>query len=384
MNIKTLSEQSLNNAIMQAVSIVKGNLKQFTYDSQFHSSENNFYKPCDNNLWTTGFWPGAVWLSYELTHDPIFKYAAQIQVQSFKHRIENLIEVEHHDMGFLYTPSCVSAWMLTKDEDAKKAAILAADQLCTRYQPVGEFIQAWGEKSAPDNYRYIIDCLMNVPLLYWAYDQTGDKNYLDIALKHTETTYQNSVREDGSTYHTFFMDMETGAPSYGSACQGYKDDSTWARGQAWGIYGFALAYRYTKDAKYLDVFERVLKVYLEFLPEDQIPYWDLTFTDGSSEPRDSSSAAITACGLLEMADLVEESKAKEYRAIARSMIQSLIDNYAVADASQSNGLLLHGTYSKKSPYNTCTEEGVDECVSWGDYFYLEALTRLTTNWNPYW
>lgn len=383
MNLETLSQADIQQAISNALVIVKGNLREFTYDSQLHSSVNNFYPQHANTLWTTGFWPGVLWLSYELSQDATLKYAAQIQVQSFKHRIENLIEVEHHDMGFLYSPSCVAAWKLANDEDARHAAILAADQLLTRYQPVGEFIQAWGEKNAPDNYRYIIDCLLNVPLLYWAYEQTDDPKYLDVARKHTETTYQNSVRYDGSTFHTFFMDMKTGEPRYGSACQGYKDDSTWARGQAWGIYGFALAYRYTNDDKYKVIFERVLEYYLQFLPQDQIPYWDFTFTEGA-EPRDSSSAAITACGLLEMASLVDSESADRYTALARSMVKNLISHYAVKDSTTSNGLLLHSTYSKKSPYNTCTEEGVDECVSWGDYFYLEALTRLSIQWQPYW
>ena len=226
----------------------------------------------------------------------------------------------------------------------------------------------------------------------------------------------NSIREDGSTFHTFFMDMKTGKPLRGVTCQGYKDDSFWARGQAWAVYGTALAYRYCHNQEYLDTFRRCLKFYLSKQPEDLIPYWDMIFTSGD-EPRDSSSASIVACALLEMANLLEadaktdaakkgteqsESEASvaaagiaateieateiaKYRSLAKKMLYSLVTNYAVKDFSKSNGLVLHGTYSKKSPYNTCTEEGVDECVSWGDYFYMEALTRLTNpKWNIYW
>ena len=285
-------------------------------------------------------------------------------------------------MGFLYTPSCVSAWMLTGNEDARKAAILAADQLTTRFQKVGGFLQAWGKMGAPENYRYIIDCLMNLPLLYWASEQTGDEKYRRVALRHTETCLRYSFRDNGSTYHTYFLDPTTGEGIRGVTCQGYRDDSSWARGQAWAICGLASSFRYTGDKRCVDYFRRALAYYLERLPEDMIPYWDLIFSDGSGEPRDSSSAAIVACGLLEMAPQLEQEEAERCLYLARCMVGSLAENYAAGEGS--NGLLLHGTYSKKSPYNTCTPEGVDECVSWGDYFYMEALTRLTRDWKTYW
>ena len=183
------------------------------------------------------------------------------------------------------------------------------------------------------------------------------------------------------------MDINTGKPLRGVTCQGYKDDSFWARGQAWSIYGTALAFRYTKNAGYVKTFRRCLDFYLSKLPQDLVPYWDMIFTSGS-EPRDSSSASIVACGLLEMANLIESEDAEqaaEFRSLAKKMIFSLVTYYAVKNYPESNGIVLHGTYSKKSPYNTCTQEGVDECVSWGDYFYMEALTRLTNPaWEIYW
>ena len=228
---------------------------------------------------------------------------------------------------------------------------------------------------------------MNTPLLYWATQQTGNENYTEIANLHTKTCMENSIRSDGSTFHTFFMDINTGKPLRGVTCQGYKDDSFWARGQAWSIYGTALAFRYTKNAGYVKTFRRCLDFYLSKLPQDLVPYWDMIFTSGS-EPRDSSSASIVACGLLEMANLIESEDAEqaaEFRSLAKKMIFSLATYYAVKNYPESNGIVLHGTYSKKSPYNTCTQEGVDECVSWGDYFYMEALTRLTNPaWEIYW
>lgn len=363
---------------------VLNNLKDFTYSFQNAYSENNFYKPIANNYWTTGFWSGEIWLAYEFLKDEQLKRAGEIQIESFLNRIEKKIEVDHHDMGFLYSPSCVAGYKLIASEKGKEAAIKAADQLISRYHPVGEFIQAWGSMDAAENHRLIIDCLLNLPLLYWATEETRDLKYKEIAEKHIYTTIKNVIREDYSTWHTFFFDMETGEPDHGETCQGYRDGSAWARGQAWGIYGMALAYKYTKRKEYIDIFKKVTEYFLIHLPKDLIPYWDLEFTDGSAEPRDSSSASIAACGILEMTKYLEEDEADYYRTIVRQIMKSLVDHYAVKDMKISNGLVLHSTYSNSSPYNTCNHYGVDECNSWGDYFYMEALTRLHKDWNLYW
>lgn len=381
---QTIERHEIQQAITNATQIIKQNLAEFTDSSQMHSSVNNHYHRCENNQWTCGFWPGSIWLAYENTRDEAFKYAGLVQVESFYQRIVRQVEIDHHDLGFLYTPSCVSAWKLTGSEQAKKAALLAADALMARFHTRGEFIQAWGSMHEEDNYRFIIDCLMNVPLLYWAASVTHDNKYRDVARKHSQTTLKHIIRDDGSTYHTFFMDPQSGEPRRGSACQGYSDESAWARGQAWGIYGFALAYKHEQDPRYRSAFETVAEYFLNHLPQDLVPYWDLSFTSGHEQPRDSSSASIAACGLLEMASLVEPTQADRYRSIARKLIASVYQHYAVKSAQQSNGLVLHATYSKKTPFNTCTEEGVDECVSWGDYFYMEALTRLNIEWDSYW
>ena len=315
-----MTDTEAKQALADACRQVETNLPLYTWQCQNHSSVNGIYPGCANNQWTCGFWPGEIWLAYEATGDEKFKTAALIQVDSFADRIARKVEVDHHDMGFLYSPTCVAAWKLVGSEKGKNAAIAAADQLLTRYQPSGKFLQAWGTMNDPDNYRYIIDCMLNVPLLYWAAQVTGSNHYREIAAAHTATTLANSFRPDGSTYHTFFMNPD-GTSKGGRTCQGYKDDSFWARGQAWGVYGSAIGYTYTHDEKFLD---------------------------------------------------------------ARQMLASLTANYAVKPGTLGSGQLLHGTYSKKSPYNTCTPEGVDECTSWGDYFYMEALTRLTKDWEMYW
>lgn len=388
-NYREADMDEVRAAMDIAAAQVERNLDTFTEKFPGANSFDNFYKPGPNVDWTTGFWTGEIWLAYENAKTEEererLRRAGEIQVDSFLERIEKREDVDHHDMGFLYSLSCVAAYKLTGMEKAKKAALLAADNLISRFQPVGEFIQAWGEMGAKDNYRFIIDCLLNLPLLYWASEETGEEKYRNIAEKHIHTALANVIREDDSTWHTFFMDPETGKPDHGATCQGYKDGSAWARGQAWGVYGTAVGYRYTKREEYIGYFKRVTRYFLEHLPEDLCPYWDLGFGDGDDEARDSSSAVIAVCGMLEMSKYLGEEDARYYTSAARKLLRQMIVKYSVKDPEKSNGLLLMGTYSKKSPYNTCTEAGVNECVIWGDYFYMEALHRLLTpDWKIYW
>lgn len=396
-----ISEKEIQEALAFCVRQISAVLPQFTDKFQKAYSENGFYEPTGNSGWTTGFWTGEIWLAYEFVQDhpqmigrlgcgnaaevqQALRHAAEVQIDSFLHRISEKIDVDHHDMGFLYSPSCVAGYKLIGSEHGKEAAIKAADQLLTRYHPVGEFIQAWGPMDEPENYRLIIDCLVNLPLLYWASEETGDRKYRDIAEKHIHTAVANVIREDASTWHTFFFNMETGAPDHGATCQGYRDGSAWARGQAWGVYGLATAYRYTQRPEYIDLFRRVTAYFLDRLPEDLTPFWDLEFNDGDDQPRDSSSASIAACGMLEMSKYLQKEEAAYYTGVAKKLMKSLYDKYAVKDAKASNGLVLHSTYSNRSPYNTCNHCGVDECNAWGDYFYMEALTRLNKDWRQYW
>lgn len=389
-NMPVITKQEIEDGLQFAMEQINRNLPAFTDQFEKAYSDNNFYEPVENTDWTAGFWTGQIWLAYEFAKAggwpgaDALRQAGEIQVESFLDRIEKKIEVEHHDMGFLYSPSCVAAYKLTGSRQGKDAAILAARQLITRYQPKGKFIQAWGGMDEPANYRLIIDCLLNLPLLYWASEETGEGNFRDIAIQHTHTAMQNVIREDFSTWHTFYFDSITGEPKKGATCQGYRDGSAWARGQAWGIYGSALAYKYTQKEEYIEIFKGVTDYFLRHLPKDMVPYWDLEFTDGDEQPKDSSSASIAACGMLQMCEYLGEEEAAVYKRYAEQMMKSLYENYAVKNSADSNGLVLHSTYSNHSPYNTCNHYGVDECNSWGDYFYMEALTRLRGDWNPYW
>ena len=377
-DVKFLSEEEIKSALDFIVKKIDKNLETFTYDFPGSASKNNVYKKNENNIWTTSFWTGMLWLAYEVTGDEKYRKVAEVQLMSFKERIEREVEIDTHDLGFLYSLSAVAQYKLTGNEVAKEVALKAADHLMGRYKEKGEFIQAWGEINDPEKYRLIIDCLLNLPLLYWAAEVTGDKNYYDIAYKHYKTAAKYVIRDDASTYHTYYFNPETGAPTKGITYQGYSDDSCWARGQAWGIYGVPLSYIYTKDEGSEELYRKLTNYFLNRLPEDHIAYWDLIFMDGE-EPRDTSSNVIATCGMLEMDKWIKDDEEKEiYKKAISAMMRSLIENYTTEKCEESNGVLLHGVYARPQG------NGVDECVIWGDYFYMEALVRMLKEWKLYW
>ena len=386
MNVQQITEAEIKESIQAATSILREGLEEFTHNFKPEHSLNGFYAPAENIEWTPGFLTGQYWLAWELTKDNAFKEAALVHVDSFDNRIRNKIGVAHHDMGFLYSLSCVAAYRLVGSEKGKSAAILAADNLLSRFHEKGNFIQAWGAYGDRTKHRLIIDCLMNLPLLYWAAQETSDDKYRKIAELHTKTSLQNLVRDDFSTYHTYYFDPDTGKPEKGVTAQGYKDSTPWARGQAWGVYGTALSYLYTKDPACIDLFYKITDFFIDKVQkgcQDLVPYWDLCFVDADGEPKDSSAAVIACCGMFEMSKHLPDDKAEHYTGIAKQIAGSIARHYRT-EQGKSNGLMLHGVYGKSSPYNTCASIGVDECTLWGDYFWLELLTRLNGDWKIYW
>lgn len=375
-----ISEEKLNDAINVCLRKVDKNIAKLGELFPTPATFNNAYKPMPNTEWTNGFWTGILWLCYELTNDVKYRNLAEKNVESFLDRIEKNIEVEHHDLGFLYSISCVSAYKLTGNEKAKRAAILAADKLISRYQEKGQFIQAWGELGAKDNYRLIVDCLLNIPLLYWATEVTNDTKYKEIAKKHYISTINNAIREDASAFHTFYFDPETGLPSHGKTRQGYSDDSSWARGQSWLVYGIALNHSYVENEDNIELFEAITNYFLNRLPKDFVSYWDLIFGDNSGQSKDSSATAIAVCGMNLMDKYLPETNKYKliYKYAAHSMLGSLIDNYTDDLTDGIQALINEGVYSWHSG------KGVNEGNIWGDYFYLEALVRFKKNWKMYW
>ncbi|MBP1890214.1 unsaturated chondroitin disaccharide hydrolase [Clostridium moniliforme] len=377
-NSKQLTKEEVKKALDDAIKIIDKDIEKFGERFPHSASKDGKYKIIDNVEWTTGFWTGMLWLAYEYTGDEKYKNLAQKNVDDFMKRIDEKIEVNHHDMGFLYSISCVADYKLTGSEKAKEAALKAADHLMTRYQEKGKFIQAWGNMG--EDYRLIIDCLMNIPLLYWASKVTGDKKYYETAHTHFKTSCNYVIRDDGSTFHTYYFDNKTGKPLKGVTKQGYSDDSSWARGQAWGVYGVPLTYRYTKDKDAFRVYEAVTNYFLNRLPKDNVCFWDLIFNDGDDHPRDSSAAAIAVCGMLEMNKYLPDTNEYKdvYKNASNAIMRSLIENYTPDPNGEEEGLLLHGVYGWHA------NNGVDECTTWGDYYYMEALMRLYKDWNLYW
>jgi len=369
----------LDGAIARALARIDRALPEFIDRFPAPSSEGLVYPAIGNIEWTNGFWTGMLWLAWELTGEARYCDAAKLQVRSFVERADKEINVAHHDMGFLYTPSACASWRLTGNVDAQRAGIAAARLLLKRYDPKARVIQAWGDLDDPAQAgRMIIDCNLNLPLLYWASEQTGDLDYRDAAEEHLTQAARYLVRPDASTFHTFHMDTLTGAPLYGTTHQGYSDDSCWARGQAWGIYGFALGFAHSGREDLVRFSASLANYYLNRLPDDLICYWDLIFTAGE-EPRDTSAAAIAACGLLELIrHLPASDPARDlYARAAWGMIRQ-IDRHHLAPLEGSNGLLADGVYHMPN------KVGVGECCIWGDYFYLEALVRMRRIWRAYW
>ncbi|GEK36663.1 glycoside hydrolase family 88 protein [Enterococcus thailandicus] len=371
----------LQEEIEFAVNKVRENLKTFQETVPPAASEGLVYPEEENIDWTASFWVGMLFLAKELTNSTEFDATIEKQMASFKHRLENKIELETHDIGFLYSLSAVADYQVNKHETSKKLAIQAADLLMERYSPTAQIIQAWGNLNDPaQRGRMIIDCLMNLPLLYFASEQTGDESYKKAAYAHAKQTQKYIVRPNNTTFHTYYFDVKTGEPIEGKTQQGYSDDSCWARGQAWGIYGFTLSYNHTGDYQFLETAKAVADYFISQLPKDQVAYWDLLFNDGSGQERDSSAAAIAVCGLLELAKQLplSDPKHEEYEAVAIKIMQALAQKYTSKKSEHSNGLLLEGVYDKNS------NKGVNECMIWGDYYYLEALTRLTKSWYSVW
>lgn len=379
MEIKKENMEWLAEAMHYVKSKVNENLPKYSTVFPTSSSENLIYGEMGNKDWTEGFWTGILWLLYEDTNEEKYLSALETLLRTFQERLDQNIDLNTHDIGFLYSLSTLAGYKITGNEKALELSVRAADCLMERYSEKAQIIQAWGNLEDPkEKGRMIIDCLMNLSLLYNISEITGEKKYKEAAEHHAKQAQKYLVREDYSTYHTYYMNVDTGEPIKGVTAQGYSDNSAWARGQAWGVYGFALSYAHTGDKTFLETASRIADYYLERLPEDFVPYWDLYFQEGD-EYRDSSSAGILACGLLELSKHlpVLDPRKKEYEETAVRIVKSLFENYTT-EKDLSNGIIKHGVYA--IPFHV----GVDECCIWGDYFYVEALMRLRNVWNMYW
>lgn len=376
-----VERDKLETALTDAVGRVDNNLDTFYDRFPEPSSTDLVYASTDNaDGWTTSFWTGLCWLASEVTGADRFRQAAETQFETFERRLTGG-EVTTHDLGFLYTLSAVAGYGLTGNDRYRSAAVTAADLLRDRFWEAPGLIQAWGDHEATaDSWnrgRMIVDTMMNLPLLFWASEATDDPQYAAIAGTHARTTADHIVRPDGSTFHTFKCDVESGAPIGGETAQGYAADSCWSRGQAWAIYGYALAAEYTGESAYLDLSAKLANYYLSHLEDDHVPLWDFD-APADRRMRDSSAAAIAACGLDTLARQLPlaDDRSRAYENAALATLDSLVEDYTT-DGLDSNGLLTQGAYDP-------TDGDYDECCIWGDYFYVEGLVRATEHWSRYW
>lgn len=350
-----------------------------------HCAESGKYNFMDNGFWIGGFWTGLNYLCYEMSKDSEFVDIARRSKHRFVKRLYQDRHTTDHDLGFLFSLSTLADYLLTKDPEARKISIDAAGVLADRFHEVGQFIQAWnvwapGEQFSEQNRgRIIIDCMYNLPLLFWASEETGDPRYKNIAIAQADTCSKTIIRPDFTTYHTYLFNPETGEPIGGRTFQGFADESCWSRGQSWAIGGYAHAYRYTGNPVYLDIAKRCADVYIERIEEDLIPMWDFTFQGGKNgEPRDTSAAAITAASLLEIARHVNETERAYYTDLATRMITNLYEIYSTKDEPEHEGLLKEATAHK--PNNS----GIRSSLIYGDYYFAEAVARLLNETVVYW
>ena len=324
--------------------------------------------------WTEGFFPGTCWYMYELTGEETWKESA-MHLQSLF--LDHRFLTTNHDLGFVFNCSYGNALRLTGDAKYKEILIDASNSLITRFNPTIGCIQSWDvdrgwQSQRGWQYPVIIDNMMNLELLFKVSELTGDDKFRQIAITHANTTIENHFREDGSSYHVVDYDTISGEPRNKHTAQGYAHESAWSRGQAWGLYGYTVTYRFTKDEKYLKQAEMIADFMLSHpnLPDDKVPYWDLNAPNIPDEPRDVSSAAIMASALLELDGYSE----KNYAEAATSIVDVLSsDKYFGPVSSNHYFLLRHSVGS--IPHGA----EIDVPLNYADYYYTEAIYRLK-NW----
>jgi unsaturated chondroitin disaccharide hydrolase len=321
---------------------------------------------CPVGDWTSGFYPGTLWYMYELTGDSEWRekaisYTATLEDQQYNG--------SNHDVGFRMFCSYGNALRLTGDESCIPVLVQSAKTLIARYYENVGSIRSWNFNQENWQCPVIIDNMMNLELLFWASEQTGDPIYHDIALRHARTTMKNHFRPDYSSFHVVDYDTISGEVRQKVTHQGFSDGSAWSRGQAWGLYGFTMTYRFTDQMDFLRQAENIAGFLLEHphMPDDLVPYWDYDAPAIPGEPRDVSAAAIMASALYELCRYSEQGA--YYKEKADQIMESLSTTYASAPGANYGFILGHSVGSKPA------DSEVDVPLNYADYYYLEALTR---------
>lgn len=324
--------------------------------------------------WTSGFYPGSLWYAYEHNRDTATLALARRFTEALS---EGQWRTDTHDVGFLMYCSYGNGYRLTGDTTYRNVLIQSARSLATRFNPTVGCLRSWDHNGDKWNFPVIIDNMMNLELLFWAARETGDTTLRNIATSHADVTMKNHFRPDFSSFHVVSYNPATGEVEAKNTHQGYADASSWARGQAWGVYGYTMCYRESGDERYLAQAQKIAEYIFSHpsMPADLIPYWDYNDPTIPNAPRDASAAMVTASALYELSTYAAADSAR-YKELADNIVRNATQSYR-AKAGQSYGfLLLHSTGNK--PKN----DEIDAPINYADYYFLEALTRkhnLETN-----
>jgi len=324
-----------------------------TYDDGKYVEHNSK----DLGWWTNGFWPGLLWLIYRETKDENIRAIAQSAGKKLDSVLYGYDRVDH-DAGFMWQLSAVTEYNLTGNDEGRRKGLVAAALLASRYVGIGEYIRAWNEEERAGI--AIVDCMMNLPLLYWASQQVKDSRFTWIAQKHADTVINKFIRPDGSLMNAVVFDTETGEAIGHRVSDEEFLGTTWARGAAWAIYGFALSYKYTGERRYYDTAKRLANYFIASLPEDFVPYFYFDFPINDKNPRDASAGAIAASGLLLLSALADEYEKNTYQRAGERILNSLYENYT--DWSGKEEAVITHTWKPAT-------------LIYADYFFYEALLR---------
>ena len=361
-----LIDEQFNFAVQQ-YKVLSNNVAADVMPVTFNEKENKV-TTSDTKWWCSGFFPGTLLYIYEYTKDSEIKNEAEKRLsilEKEKHYTGN------HDLGFMMYCSFGNAYRLFGKSEDKLVITTSASSLATRYRPSIKAIQSW-DSSKNFKCPVIIDNMMNLELLSWASDNGADPKFKEIAITHANTTIENHFRPDYSSYHVLDYDLETGKVLRKVTWQGAADSSAWSRGQGWGLYGYTMMYRFTKDKRYLQQAKNIASFILKNpnLPDDKIPYWDFNAPNIPNALRDASAGALMASALLELGQYSTKKEQKEYVSVAEKMIQSLASDKYRAKLGENGGFLLMHSVGAL-PFNS----EVDVPLTYADYYFLEALLR---------
>jgi unsaturated chondroitin disaccharide hydrolase len=324
-----------------------------------------------NGGWTEGFWTGILWWLYAYTRDERFKVWARYYTRLLARRKADLSD---HDLGFLFYHSCVLEAHIAGDDEMIAPALSAARRLAARFNPRGRFIRAHGVLTERERAGYaIIDTIMNLRLLFWAYRLTREEAFHEIARQTALTIAREYVRLDGSTYQVVWFNPDTGEVERKATLQGYSEASCWSRGQAWGIYGFGQVYKFTGEPIFKEKAVLLARYFLDRLPEDGVVYYDFNDPAIPNVPKDTSAQAVAAAGLLALSELAAGAERAEYRAQAERLLAPLLcADYLV---EKTPGQTAPRGFLRGGCYFLARDRGVGGELVFGDYYLLESLMR---------